>query len=233
MTFDLDANGILNVSAKDKATGKEQRITITASSGLAKDEVERLVKEAEAHAEEDARKREQIEARNIADTSAYQAEKTLGEFSEQIDAELKSEVEARIADVRSVLAQEDADAASAERGHSGALRRGAEDRRSGVCAAAVQGRVLPGRTTTPRRRTPAPAATTTQSRASTARCRQANSACVSQGGRAFGPSSFFASSRYTRSTPESCSYNVDMATTKQVKTPKAASGTATMTKSSL
>ena len=112
VTFDLDANGILNVSAKDKATGKEQRITITASSGLAKDEVERLVKEAEAHAEEDARKREQIEARNIADTSAYQAEKTLQEFSEQIDADLKSEVEARIADVRSVLAQEDADAAS-------------------------------------------------------------------------------------------------------------------------
>ncbi|MXY59290.1 MAG: Hsp70 family protein, partial [Chloroflexi bacterium] len=93
-------------------TGKEQRITITASSGLAKDEVERLVKEAEAHAEEDARKREQIEARNIADTSAYQAEKTLQEFGEQIDADLKSEVEARIADVRSVLAQEDADAPS-------------------------------------------------------------------------------------------------------------------------
>ena len=112
VSFDLDANGILNVSAKDKATGKEQRITITASSGLAKDEVERLVKEAEAHAEEDARKREQVEARNIADTSAYQAEKTLAEFGEQIDAELKSEVEARIADVRSILAQEDADAAS-------------------------------------------------------------------------------------------------------------------------
>ncbi len=112
VTFDIDANGILNVSARDKATGKEQRITITASSGLAKDEVERLIKEAESHAEEDRRRRDLVEARNLADSAAYQAEKTLAEFSDKIDADLKSEVESKIADVRSALAQEDADAAS-------------------------------------------------------------------------------------------------------------------------
>ena len=110
--FDIDANGILNVSATDKATGKEQRITITASSGLAKDEVERLVKEAEAHAEEDKRRRELVEVRNLADSAAYQAEKTLAEFGEQISADLKSEVEEKIADVRAVLAREDADVES-------------------------------------------------------------------------------------------------------------------------
>ena len=112
VTFDIDANGILNVSAKDKATGKEQRITITASSGLAKEEVERLVKEAESHAEEDSRKRELAEARNIADNSAYQAEKTLAEHGDQVDDAVKSEVQARVADVRSALAREDADAAA-------------------------------------------------------------------------------------------------------------------------
>ena len=112
VTFDIDANGILNVSAKDKATGKEQRITITASSGLAKEEVERLVKEAESHAEEDSRKRELAEARNIADNSAYQAEKTLAEYGDQVDDAVKSEVQARVADVRSALAREDADAAT-------------------------------------------------------------------------------------------------------------------------
>ena len=112
VTFDIDANGILNVSAKDKATGKEQRITITASSGLAKEEVERLVKEAESHAEEDSRKRELAEARNIADNSAYQAEKTLAEHGDQVDDAVKSEVQARVADVRGALAREDADAAA-------------------------------------------------------------------------------------------------------------------------
>ncbi len=112
VTFDIDANGILSVSAKDKATGKEQRITITASSGLAKDEVERLVREAGEHAEEDKLRRDLVEARNLADTAAYQAEKTLAEFADKIDADLKAEVEAKIADVRSVLAREDADVPS-------------------------------------------------------------------------------------------------------------------------
>ena len=112
VSFDIDANGILSVSAKDKATGKEQRITITASSGLAKDEVERLVREAAEHAEEDKLRRDLVEARNLADTAAYQAEKTLAEFADKIDADLKAEVEAKIADVRSVLAREDADVPS-------------------------------------------------------------------------------------------------------------------------
>ncbi len=107
VTFDIDANGILNVSAKDKATGKEQRITITASSGLSKDEVDRLVHEAESHAEEDRKRRELIEARNQADTTAYQAEKTLQEYGERISGDLKQEIEAKIADVRSSLSSED------------------------------------------------------------------------------------------------------------------------------
>src|SRR3989449_5800367 len=77
VTFDIDANGILNVSARDVATGKQQQITITASSGLTKDEVERMMKEAESHAEEDKRKREEIEARNRADSLVYQTEKVL------------------------------------------------------------------------------------------------------------------------------------------------------------
>src|SRR5436309_3311005 len=98
VTFDIDANGILNVSAKDMATQKEQKITITASSGLSKDEVERMVREAEAHQEEDKRRRDRIEARNMADSLAYQAEKTLRELDEQVPAEVKTEVESKVAD---------------------------------------------------------------------------------------------------------------------------------------
>ena len=109
VTFDLDANGILNVSAKDMATQKEQKITITASSGLSKDEVERMVREAEAHAEEDRKRRDLIEARNMADSLAYQAEKTLRELGEQVPAEVKSEVESKVADVRSALETDDLD----------------------------------------------------------------------------------------------------------------------------
>ena len=112
VAFDIDANGILNVSATDKATGKAQRITITASSGLAKDEVERLVREAQEHAEEDAQKREAAEARNLADTAAYQAEQTMKEHGESVDSELKAEVEGKIAEVRLILAQEEATAES-------------------------------------------------------------------------------------------------------------------------
>jgi molecular chaperone DnaK len=103
VTFDIDANGILSVSAKDKTTGKEQRITITASSGLSSDEVEQLVREAEAHAEEDAARREMVEARNQGDSAAYQAEKTLAEHAERIDGALKTEVEDQIAAVRGLL----------------------------------------------------------------------------------------------------------------------------------
>ena len=107
VTFDLDANGILNVSAKDKGTGREQRITITASSGLSKDEVERMVREAESHASEDQRKREEIETRNHADGTAYQAEKLLRDNADKVPADLKTEVEGKIAAVRSALQQND------------------------------------------------------------------------------------------------------------------------------
>ena len=107
VTFDIDANGILNVSAKDKATSKEQRITITASSGLSHQEVEDLVKEAESHAEEDAQRRELVETRNQADSTAYQAEKTRAEHAEHVSEDLKTEIEEQIANVRSLLTSED------------------------------------------------------------------------------------------------------------------------------
>jgi molecular chaperone DnaK len=103
VTFDIDANGILSVSAKDKGTGREQRITITASSGLSKEEVDRMVREAEAHAEEDHRRREEIETRNTADSLAYSAEKLLRDNADKIPSELKSEIEGKIAEVRSAL----------------------------------------------------------------------------------------------------------------------------------
>ena len=104
VTFDIDANGILNVSARDKATGKEQKITITAGGGLSKEEVEKLRQEAELHAEEDKQRRDEIEIRNTADSLAYQAEKTVRENSDKIEADLKTEVEGKIAAVRSALA---------------------------------------------------------------------------------------------------------------------------------
>mgnify|MGYP001157354268 CR=1 FL=1 len=105
--FDIDANGILSVSAKDKGTGKEQRITITASSGLSSDEVERLVREAETHAEEDASRRELVEVRNQADNAAYQGDKALTEHGDKITEELKQEVTDQIANVRSLITSED------------------------------------------------------------------------------------------------------------------------------
>jgi molecular chaperone DnaK len=107
VTFDIDANGILSVSAKDSATQKEQKITITASSGLSKEEVERMVRESEAHQEEDKKRRDLIEARNIGDSMAYQAEKTLGELGEKVPAEIKTEVDEKVTAVREALATED------------------------------------------------------------------------------------------------------------------------------
>jgi len=103
VTFDLDANGILNVRAQDKGTGKEQKITITASSGLNKDEVEKMRREADAHATEDTRKKEEVETKNIAEATVYSAEKTLREYGDKITADLKSEVEGKIAATRSAL----------------------------------------------------------------------------------------------------------------------------------
>ena len=107
VTFDIDANGILNVSAKDKGTGKEQRITITASSGLSKEETERMVKDAEQFAEEDRKKREEVQTRNTADNSAYTAEKLLTDNAEKIPDDLKTEVEGHISAVRTALQGED------------------------------------------------------------------------------------------------------------------------------
>jgi len=107
VTFDIDANGILSVSARDKATGKEQKITITASSGLSKEEVERMRREAEQYAAEDARRKEEAEVRNSADNLAYTAEKTLREHGDKIPANVKQGVEAKIAAVRSALQGKD------------------------------------------------------------------------------------------------------------------------------
>src|SRR2546421_513388 len=107
VTFDIDANGILHVTARDKASGREQKITITASSGLSKEEVDRMVREAELHAQEDRQRREEIETRNRADSMAYQAERTLQEMGDRIPANLRSEVEDKIKAVRDALAGSD------------------------------------------------------------------------------------------------------------------------------
>jgi len=110
VTFDIDANGILNVSASDKATGREQKITITAGSGLDKNEVEKLRQDAEIHAAEDQTRRDEIELRNQADSLAYTAEKTLREQAEKVPADVKTEVEAKVKLVRDALAGQDNEA---------------------------------------------------------------------------------------------------------------------------
>jgi len=110
VTFDIDANGILNVKAHDKGTGREQKITITASSGLSKEEVERMQREAETYATEDTKRREEIETRNAADTLAYTAEKTLREQKDKIPSDLNEEVESKIAALRSALQDSDTEA---------------------------------------------------------------------------------------------------------------------------
>jgi len=107
VTFDIDANGILNVKAHDKGTGREQKITIQSSSGLKKEEIEKMQQEAAAHAAEDARRKEEAEIRNSADTLAYTAEKALRDNKEKISAELNSEVEGKIAAVRSAIQAND------------------------------------------------------------------------------------------------------------------------------
>ncbi len=103
VTFDIDANGIVSVKAQDKGTGKEQKIVITASSGLSKDEVQQMQRDAEAHAADDAKRREEIEAKNNADNLAYTAEKTLQEQGDKVPADLKQQTEEKIASVRSAL----------------------------------------------------------------------------------------------------------------------------------
>jgi molecular chaperone DnaK len=107
VTFDIDANGILKVTAQDKATGRSQNITITASSGLSDNEVENMRKDAESHAEEDRKRKDLVEARNHADNSVYSAEKTLRDLGDKIPAELKQEVEEKTGKVRSVMESDD------------------------------------------------------------------------------------------------------------------------------
>jgi molecular chaperone DnaK len=107
VTFDIDANGILNVTAKDNATGKDQKITITSSSGLSKEEVERMAKDAEAHAADDKAKREEIDARNQLDSMVYQIEKMLRESGDKISGSERGEVENALADAKKALESND------------------------------------------------------------------------------------------------------------------------------
>jgi molecular chaperone DnaK len=113
VTFDIDANGILHVSAKDLGTGKEQKISITGSSGLSKEEVERMQKEAEAHAEEDRNAKEKIEIRNATDNAAYAAEKLMKDLGDKLDADKKKEIEDAVAKVKETLKGDDTDAMKA------------------------------------------------------------------------------------------------------------------------
>ncbi len=103
VTFDIDANGIVNVSAKDMGTGREQKITITASSGLSKDEIDKMMRDAESHSAEDARKREEVEARNRLDGLVFQIEKTFSENKEKLDGATQTQVETAVADAKKAL----------------------------------------------------------------------------------------------------------------------------------
>ena len=103
MSFDIDANGIVHVAAKDLGTGQEQSIRITAPSGLNKDEIDKLVKEAELHAEEDHKKKEVVEARNQADSLIYTTQKTLTDMGDEVDAATKSDIESKIATLKTTI----------------------------------------------------------------------------------------------------------------------------------
>ncbi|HKZ72659.1 MAG TPA: molecular chaperone DnaK [Steroidobacteraceae bacterium] len=151
VSFDIDANGILNVSAKDKATGKEQKIVIKASSGLTEEEIKRMVREAEAHAEEDKRFRELVEARNKADALIHAVDKTLRDLGEKVDPAERARVESAISDLRTALKSDDkavierktealaqASAALAQRAYAGTQGAGGEpgaERAAGAGAA--------------------------------------------------------------------------------------------------
>jgi molecular chaperone DnaK len=107
VTFDIDANGIVTVSARDKGTGRQQKITIVPSSGLSKDQIDRMVRDAETHAAEDKRRKEEVEERNLADSAAYRAEKSIAELGDKLTSEQKGELESKIGDVRSALSTDD------------------------------------------------------------------------------------------------------------------------------
>jgi molecular chaperone DnaK len=110
VTFDIDANGILNVTAKDRGTGKENRVTITGSTTLQKEEVDRMVKEAESHAEEDRKRAEAVETRNHADQLAYQAEKALKDAGDKVPADVRTDIEGKVKAIRDAIAANDNDA---------------------------------------------------------------------------------------------------------------------------
>ncbi|MEO0577370.1 MAG: Hsp70 family protein, partial [Pseudomonadota bacterium] len=112
--FDIDANGILNVSAKDKATGKSQNIVIKASSGLSDDEIDQMVRDAEAHAEEDRKFRELVDVRNQADQLIHAAEKALEDLGENVEADERGKVEAAVSDLKSALSGDDRDTIEAK-----------------------------------------------------------------------------------------------------------------------
>jgi molecular chaperone DnaK len=107
VTFDIDVNGIMNVSAKDLGTGKEQRITITASTKLPEKDIERMMKEAEKHAEEDKKRKEKADVRNNADSIVYSVEKAIGELGEKLDKEKKEEVEKKLAELKKTMEGDD------------------------------------------------------------------------------------------------------------------------------
>jgi molecular chaperone DnaK len=107
VTFDIDANGIVNVAAKDKATGREQKITITASSGLNKDEIDKMVKEAQRFSDEDKKRKEEVEVRNNADSAVYQSEKMLRDLGDKVPADVKSEIEPKIAALKTAMGGRD------------------------------------------------------------------------------------------------------------------------------
>ena len=113
VTFDIDANGIVKVSAKDKGTGKEQQISISGSTALSDDEVDRMVKDAEAHAEEDKKQKEEVEVRNQTDSLCYSTEQTLNELGDKVSADVKSKAEAAIADAKKALEGSDVEAIKA------------------------------------------------------------------------------------------------------------------------
>jgi len=109
VTFDIDANGIVTVSAKDKTTGKEQQITIRSSGGLSEDEIDKMVKEAELHAQKDQERKALIDIRNTADTTIYSIEKSLNEYRDKIPAEVATEIESAVADLRNEMSGDNAD----------------------------------------------------------------------------------------------------------------------------
>jgi len=113
VTFDIDANGILDVKAKDRATGKEQQVRITASSMLSKDDVDKMVREASEHADEDRKKRDEVEARNQAEQLTYQAERTVKDLGDKVSSEDKAEIENQISSLREALKGSDMSAISA------------------------------------------------------------------------------------------------------------------------